>query len=425
METVVSRVQPDFVTSTAINAIKDLPSLKNPFQKRKHGIRLLLAVAKAMGEEGFDADPQVMKLVLDICHDNNYKIRRDGVLFFRDYFQDNIEKVVEHERFQELYLPELFDYLNDEDLHIQLDVIEIFIEVLDYILPEQVEEEFMPQLLPFLDVDNQHQHELTLKMTELLGPIVFKLKKYDLHMKHGQEIIDFFKEMCDHKEQDIREKALYNLPCMHLLYKHKQNEFDISFYQLYNTFSIEPDHREQVAKCLHEAFKLVDVEEDLTDLLKCFISYLVDDEKDLLIIITQNLDIFIQNYSNMHTLANFKGRTAYTDNNSEGDNSRKGSLNSNNEEKLTGSNKKSLKKRNTVQLQPSTLDLKIPEEEALPPIYVASGFEQELVYSDMFHRLMVMINNIRSFTSLWREQCLMIKHLTKVIHLFYMPELHE
>ena len=130
---------PEFVTATAINAIKDLPSLKNSFQKRKHGIRLLLAVAKSMGEDGFDSDPQVMKLILAICHDNNYKIRRDGVLFFRDYFQENIDKVVENERFEEVYLPELFDYLNDEDMHIQLDVIEIFINVLDHLEAEQIE----------------------------------------------------------------------------------------------------------------------------------------------------------------------------------------------------------------------------------------------------------------------------------------------
>ena len=48
-----------------------------------------------------------------------------------------------------------------------------------------------------------------------------------------------------------------------------------------------------------------------------------------------------------------------------------------------------------------------------------------MVYSDLYHRLLVMINNLRSFTSLWREQCLMIKHLTEVIHLFYMPEIHD
>ena len=117
-------------------------------------------------------------------------------------------------------------------------------------------------------------------------------------MKHGQEIVDFFKEMCDHKDQTIREKALYNMPCMHLLYKDQQTEFDISFHELYKSLSNEPDHREQVAKCLHEAFKIIDADEDLTDLLKCFISYVVEDEKELLIIINQNLNIFIKNYAN-------------------------------------------------------------------------------------------------------------------------------
>jgi hypothetical protein len=63
----------------------DMPSLKNPLPKRKKGNRLLMSFVKQLGEAGFDKEPGLLKLVLAICHDNNYKIRLDGVLFFKDY----------------------------------------------------------------------------------------------------------------------------------------------------------------------------------------------------------------------------------------------------------------------------------------------------------------------------------------------------
>lgn len=46
-----------FITENVINVIKDIPSLKNPFAKRKRGNRLVFAVAKNLGEDAFDKDP--------------------------------------------------------------------------------------------------------------------------------------------------------------------------------------------------------------------------------------------------------------------------------------------------------------------------------------------------------------------------------
>jgi len=40
-----------------------------------------------LGEEGISEDPYLLKAILNICSDNNYKIRRDGVLFFKEYFK--------------------------------------------------------------------------------------------------------------------------------------------------------------------------------------------------------------------------------------------------------------------------------------------------------------------------------------------------
>lgn len=61
----------------------------------------------------------------------------------------------------------------------------------------------------------------------------------------------------------------------------------------------------------------------------------------------------------------------------------------------------------------------------LPPIYVTEKHKSEEVYSDLLQRLMVFINNLRGFTGLWREHVKLIKNLTEVIDLFYMPEIHQ
>lgn len=47
-----------------------------------------MSFAKQISEAGFDKEPSVLKLVLAICHDNNYKIRMDGVLFLKDYLNE-------------------------------------------------------------------------------------------------------------------------------------------------------------------------------------------------------------------------------------------------------------------------------------------------------------------------------------------------
>ena len=91
LETVVSRVDISFISENVVKAIKDIPSLKNQFVKRKRGNRLVFSVAKNIGENGIDQDPLMLKLIMSICSDNNYKIRRDGVIFLKEYLKMNKE----------------------------------------------------------------------------------------------------------------------------------------------------------------------------------------------------------------------------------------------------------------------------------------------------------------------------------------------
>jgi hypothetical protein len=118
LETVVSRVDIKFVNENVTKIIKEIHGLKHPFAKRKIGNRLVFGVAKSVGEEGLDGDKDLLKSVNSICSDNNYKIRRDGCIFFKEYFKINKDTITSCERFRDTYMPLMIDFLNDEDLHI-------------------------------------------------------------------------------------------------------------------------------------------------------------------------------------------------------------------------------------------------------------------------------------------------------------------
>ena len=90
------------------------------------------------------------------------------------------------------------------------------------------------------------------------------MKDFDLHMKYKEQFINFYRDIIDHKEDNIRMKPVYNLPCMNLLYKSVENEMKISFQEIYLKFSEDKefDVRYCAAASLHEAFKLVEDDED-------------------------------------------------------------------------------------------------------------------------------------------------------------------
>jgi hypothetical protein len=131
LEAVVDKVAPSVLSEHVIAPIKELVAHGNPFARRKLGNRMLFSVAKHTGETFIDTDPDTLKLILSVCRDTNYKIRRDGVIFMREYFEHAREQVVEHYRFRGVYLPELLEFLNDEDSHIRVDAIEAFTVILE------------------------------------------------------------------------------------------------------------------------------------------------------------------------------------------------------------------------------------------------------------------------------------------------------
>ena len=154
LNTVVSRVDIKFLNENVTKILKEIPGLKHPFAKRKRGNRFIFGVALQVGETGFDGDRDLLKCVQSICADNNYKIRRDGCIFFKEYFKQSRESIIAGSRFRDIYMPNLIEFLNDEDLHIQLDAIEAVTEILDCLSIEEVENDYIPCVLNFLDIEN-------------------------------------------------------------------------------------------------------------------------------------------------------------------------------------------------------------------------------------------------------------------------------
>jgi hypothetical protein len=49
-----------------------------------------------------------------------------------------------------------------------------------------------------LRITTQDSEEIQLRLAELIGKIVFKLKPFELHIKHRETLMDFFKLMVNH-----------------------------------------------------------------------------------------------------------------------------------------------------------------------------------------------------------------------------------
>ena len=416
LETVVRQLEPKFVVEQVTQVVKDMMGLKHPLPKRKTANRILLAVCKNLGETAFDKEPSIIKLAMSLCDDNNYKIRRDGVIFLKEYFREGDKKAIaKSSRFQSMYLMHLTEFINDEDLHIQIDAIEAMVEILDQLDKEKVDNELVPCFLNFIDLSEQEeQQEILERIAELFGRVVFALSKFGLHLNYKVQVAAFYKFIAGHKAEEIRRHAVYNLPAMLVLYKPVETELSLNFSSLFLEFATEAgsDSRTTIAHCLHEAFRLIKDDDDTGDLRKCFLSLVTDADKDIQSIMNRHLALFVEKWGNKHTLENFKGRTAYQD--SDGDATPQSRTSSNNGTDFTSA--VSSKKRIAYVEDDST-----PK---LTPIYVLPENERELVFSDLLQRLLVFMNRLRSYPGWWREHLQLIRNLNQVVHLFYMPEIH-
>lgn len=114
-----------------------------------------------------------------------------------------------------------------------MSAIEATCEVIEHMAIEQIDKEFVPCVLNFMDISNQPQQEILQRMADIFGIVIERLARVDLHLQYKDQFIAYYKEVCDHSEETIRMKGVYNLPAMNLLFKHCQGEIGLSFASLY------------------------------------------------------------------------------------------------------------------------------------------------------------------------------------------------
>jgi hypothetical protein len=190
-DTVIGKVAFEYTSMVAVSPILDMIDRKNSIPKRKKGNKLLMSLARNCGEEAFDEEDQILRKIVAICGDTNYEIRLDGVMFLRDYLSLNAEKLKEGNRLENVYLPELYELLNDEESMVRIEAIEASIEVLTTMGVENVEKQFMPPLLKMLNLKATTE-DVVPRMSKLIGKITHKLMQLDLHQKHKEPILNYF-----------------------------------------------------------------------------------------------------------------------------------------------------------------------------------------------------------------------------------------
>jgi hypothetical protein len=95
---------------------QELLNNTSPIEHRKVGNKILFCVCQNIGEKGLDKCPSYVKLMRAVFIEGNYKLRRDGIIFLQNYFKNNnLAELTESDRYENVYLPELLGYLEDED----------------------------------------------------------------------------------------------------------------------------------------------------------------------------------------------------------------------------------------------------------------------------------------------------------------------
>ena len=93
-DSIIGQVDFAYVQLVAVKAIAELTDRKSTFQRRMLGNRLLFSLVHNCGEDAIDEDRTVLRLVMQICGDTNYKIRTEGSIFMKEYIRNNHKELL-------------------------------------------------------------------------------------------------------------------------------------------------------------------------------------------------------------------------------------------------------------------------------------------------------------------------------------------
>lgn len=182
------------------------------------GNRLLFSLIHNCGELAIDEDRTVLRLLMQICGDTNYKIRTEGSIFLKEYIRNNYKSLLEGNRLESTYIPEICEMCNDEEIFIRVEAVEAMSYVLETLDVELLEKEFIPPLLKLLESNHD---EIVIRMSRIVGQLAHKLKAHEAPLleKYKDEFIAFYKMICVHRCEECRENAAFNLPAMNLIFR--------------------------------------------------------------------------------------------------------------------------------------------------------------------------------------------------------------
>ena len=141
-------------------------------------------------------------MMQDICQDMSYKIRMDGVLWLKEYLLEHHEKLRGTSRFEDVYLAEIQELLNDESSDVRIEAIEGILCVLQHLDKKDIEENFIPNMIRAFNFEKNTEENIQL-MARLIGQIVHKLSQFGLHLKFKDPILQFYIRTCEDKNLAI------------------------------------------------------------------------------------------------------------------------------------------------------------------------------------------------------------------------------
>lgn len=143
--------------------LQELLNNKSPIEHRKVGNRILFSIAANIGEKGLDDEYAYVKMMNQVFHENNFKLRIDGIIFLKNYFTNypDIEQLTKTDRFNDLYLPELLGYLEDGDQQLVCDALVATTPLLEFLEEEVILKIFLPQLVQFFNIKSHTTQEIT------------------------------------------------------------------------------------------------------------------------------------------------------------------------------------------------------------------------------------------------------------------------
>ena len=153
---------------------------------RKVGIQILFSICENIKEEGINEERAYEHMMKSVFNENNFKLRREGILFLQRYFksnEDKIEELMKTDRFQYFYMQELQGYFEDEDQQLICDSLEAVCPILGSVDNEMINI-MIAKLVPLLDFKSHTTTEVTEQVSKLFGEITYKLHQRGLLEEH-------------------------------------------------------------------------------------------------------------------------------------------------------------------------------------------------------------------------------------------------